>query len=432
MCMKDRCMLPSSHQVHTEARQSPAEGALLAEAFSDFISASARLELSYRELQMEVGELSAALSERNQALSASLSENRNMGFTLERILEAMPCGVLVVNAEGSVRLANPEANRLLALSGTGAPSLGTIGLRLGLNLEFEMPEDYAEEGEQELSFESVEGRHWIAVRRVRLPGPETGAANYSAQQLNLDPGSRRAESVLMLRDISARKRMEEERESARDAVALAQVSAVLAHEIRNPLASLELFAGLITDSPERSGEWLSHLRAGIRSLSGTVNNVLTLHGHLTLAPEPVDVATEARLAVNFLQPLAQQAGISLQLEMEPDELWTFGNKSAFHQILLNLCSNALRHTPPQGRVYVICAAPAEVGEPIRLSVIDNGCGMSPHVLARLFEPGFSGSGTTPGLGLAVCQRLLRQHGGALRVQSRVGQGSTFTLEFPQA
>lgn len=426
-------MMSRSHQVHTEARPSPAEGVLLAEAFSDFISASARLELSYRELQTEVGELSAALSERNQALSASLSENKNMGLTLERILESMPCGVLVVNAEGSVRLANPEANRLLALSGAEITGLGTIGLHLGLNLEIELFEDCADEGEQELSFESAEGRHWIAVRRVRLPAPETGpAAIGSRGGIATDAGPRRAESVLMLRDISARKRMEAEREAARDAVALAQVSALLAHEIRNPLASLELFAGLITDSPERSGEWLSHLRAGIRSLSSTVNNVLTLHGNATLVPEPVDVATEARSAVNFLQPLAQQAGISLELEMEPDELWSFGNKSALHQILLNLCSNALRHTPAHGRVRVFCASPAGVGEPIRLSVIDNGCGMSAHVLSRLFEPGFSGSGTTPGLGLAVCERLLRQHGYALHVQSRVGEGSTFTLELPQA
>ena len=395
--------------------------AMLSRAFSDFISASARLELSYRDLGAEVAELSLALSQRNQELSDSRSENRTMGLTLQRILEAIPCGVLVADSGGAVRLANPEAARLLALSAAQMPTLRSIeqqtGLDLGTAQEIAATIDGAE---QELSFESSAGRHWIGLRRVQL----TGRPNDAGAEAG-------AEAVFTLQDISARKRMEQEREGARDAVALAQVSALLAHEIRNPLASLELFAGLIADSPERRDEWISHLRAGIRSLSGTVNNVLALHGAAAPALEHLQVASEMSLAVEFLQPLAQRASVALLLEAAPEPLRIRANKSAFHQLLLNLCSNALRHTRAGGTVCVRSSVAARGQGWVWISVTDTGCGIPREHLPRLFEGGFSGSGTTPGLGLAVCERIMRQHGGAIHVQSRVGHGTTFTLEFQQ-
>lgn len=404
---------------------SPSQETLLATAFSEFITASARLELSYRDLQAEVAELSLALSERSQELDASLSLNRNMGLALQRIVEAMPCGVMVIEGNGTVRLANPEAARLLALSAAQMPTLGSIEEHTGIDLRcfgfHEKGDQNGDGAEQEFSFESSAGRHWIAVRRVPLPAEQDPAL-----QKNI------AQAVLTLQDISARKRLEHEREAARDAVALAQVSAVLAHEIRNPLASLELFAGLIVDSPERREEWISHLRAGIRSLSGTVNNVLTLHGGAVPAMERLDLATEGALAVSFLQPLAQRAQVALSLEMAADALFIRANRSAFHQILLNLCSNALRHTKGGGTVRIRCSRQPETGGAVQVSVIDTGCGIPTQHMPKLFEGGFSGSGTTPGLGLAVCERLMRQHGGAIRAESRVGYGSTFSLEFQAA
>ncbi len=414
-------MLPSSHQTHIQVHPPAIAGEELAEAFSDFISASARLELSYRELQGEVAELTQALSERNQALSRSQSENRSMGQTLERIVEAMPCGVLVVNADGEVQLANPEAARLVGLSGALGQAPEKLQSAIGLE-----PARYeiADETEQEFSIESPSGTRWVAMRRVPLGGVDRLA--------NAGWPVRGPQAVIMLRDISAQKRMEQEREAARDSVALAQVAALLAHEIRNPLASLELFAGLIEEGPERAEEWISHLRAGIRSLAGTVNNVLTLHGGAPIALEAVNVADEAELSVSFLQPMARQAGVDLRLQVEGDEIWCRTNKSALQQILLNLCSNALRHTPAGGLVRVVCSAAPGADASARIAVIDTGCGIAQQHLARLFEAGFSGSGVTPGLGLAVCERLVRQQGGALHVTSRPGYGSTFTLELSQA
>lgn len=405
-----------------ELPQRSSDGVLLTEAISGFIAASSRLEDSYRDLQAEVAELSQALSERNRALSESLSENKAMGDRLQHILEAIPCGVLVVAEDGSVWLANPEATRLLALSTSPALDAGSAYPKLRLYLELHTPPAVDEESEQEFAFDRPEGRVWVAIRRVDLP----------ATTLTLVG---RAKTVLTLRDITVRKRMEQEREAARDAVALAQLSAILAHEIRNPLASMELFAGLLKEDPTRSDEWLSHLRASIRSLSGTVNNVLTLNGNTSLALNTIDIPEEAALAVEFLQPLARQAEVSLRFlpDTSGSSSKAYGNRGALHQILLNLCANALRHTPGGGTVHVSCQA-STVGSvaSLRITVTDTGCGIPTDHLPHVFKVGFSGSGASSGLGLAVCDRLARQMAGSLSVTSRVGHGSTFTLEIPQA
>ncbi len=413
------CMAQVSHQVHINA-SSGSSGDQLAQGFSEFITASARLELSYRELQARVATLTLRLDEQGRALQDSLSEKDHTTALLRQLVEAMPCGVLLLNEDETVRLANPEAARLLALSSAQMPT-GPLGDRSTASASASHLASLlsgTEDGtEQEFCFESSAGRHWISSRRVQLP---------SFSPSSMQTGC----AALILQDISPRKLEEQRRESARDTVALAQISALLAHEIRNPLASLELFAGLLADSPDRKEEWLSHLRAGIRSLSGTVNNVLTLHGEALPAVERVELSSEVTSAIQFLQPLAQQAQVQLLQEPKEGELWVRANRSAIHQLMLNLVTNALRHTSSGGSVRVHVQRSDR--HTVLLSVRDTGAGIAAEHLPRLFEGGFSASGTRPGLGLAVCTRLMQHQGGSINVQSQPGQGSTFILEFQTA
>ena len=410
-------LLTGSSGVAASEDRSPV---LLREAFSEFIAASARLEISYRELQGEVQELGRELAERNLALGASLAENRAMRESLEQILDAMPCGVLVVESAGEIRMRNPEAARLLAMEPERMRSLSEVRSERGIDLGSHRNAG-DDSGEQELAIHGPGGERWLAVRRRMLD--ETAGVGRPASAA----GDGR--SVVILRDVSARRQMEAERDRARSSVALAEVSAVLAHEIRNPLASMELFAGLMEDCPERAGDWVSPMRAGIRALAGTVNNVLAMHCGAAPATERVEFGRELALAAAFLQPQAEQAGIAVEIEEVAGAglLTARANRSAVQQIVMNLVTNALRHTPAGGKVTL---GARRVTEAVQVSVRDTGCGMPAESLPRLFHERFSGSGSTSGLGLAVCGRLMRQMGGLIAVETELGQGSTFTLEFP--
>ena len=206
---------------------------LLADAFSEFISASARLEASYATLQQEVTHLSHELADRNSALKASLAENQRVHGALQQIVASMPCGVLVVEGDGSVSMINPEGRRLLDLGSEAGNDLVGISARAGIDLAGFLARNSSAEDEQEFCRVSDGAKRWLSVHDRRLfSGDETGSYGPEHQQ-----------TILILRDVTLHKQAEHERERARKATALSEVATTLAHEIRNPLASLELFAG---------------------------------------------------------------------------------------------------------------------------------------------------------------------------------------------
>ncbi|HTV16371.1 MAG TPA: PAS domain-containing sensor histidine kinase [Acidobacteriaceae bacterium] len=409
-------MLPSSHAVpiNVPGLQNPQQ---LADAFSEFISASALLETSYRDLQQEVAHLGVELAQRNAELTRSLEANSRMRAALQQMIDSMPCGVVVLNALESIVTINPEAIRLLDLRERRPRTLHALAQTS--QVDFEALAATAEGTcETEISLATGSGPAWLAIsRRELIP-----AARAEANALR---------SIWILRDITSTKQAEQEREAARRATTLAEISTILAHEIRNPLASLELFAGLIAQDGDANPEWVGHLQAGIRTLSGTVNNVLSMTGDLLARRRLLDLPACVKSGVEFVRPIAEQSGVSLNFESGNDAWIVEGNEDAIRQILLNLISNAIRHTKAGGRVDVSTRLEAHEGS--KRSVVevrDSGCGMPGEILDHLFEAGFSGTGETPGLGLAVCKRLMAQHRGSIRVTSRLGEGSNFQLEFP--
>jgi two-component system sensor histidine kinase FlrB len=408
-------MLPGSHPVpmnepNVAVLHSPQ---LLADAFSEFISASATLEASYRDLQREVAHLSVELSERNAELTRSLQENDRMRATLQQIIDSMPCGVLVLDAEQRIVTINPEGRRLLGLRSARAKTL--CELSEISQIDFGALVTETGERDNEICLTSLGKKRWLAVGRRELD----------------DASAARFQSIWILRDITADKLAEQQRESARRTTTLAEISTILAHEIRNPLASLELFAGLIEEDRGDTEQWVANLRAGIRTLSGTVNNVLSMNGDGRKRLVPVGLSQCVKSGVEFVQPIAQQAGVALRFSPAESPITVQGNEDALRQITLNLISNAIRHTPVGGSVEVAVRAETRHGT-VRgiVTVRDSGCGIPQDLLSHIFEPGFSGTGETPGLGLAVCKRLMAQHRGEIRVQSHVGQGTEFELEFP--
>ena len=442
----------------------PSGAGLLADAFSAFISAASRLEGSYAELQGQVAQLGLELAERNAALNASLAENERMRAALQQIVDSMPCGVLVLENDGGLSMINPEGMRLLELAplqagepvaalaqmpgqgqgrsstqtgmeGPARPagrSLDAISAHAGIDLSSFVADTTIPDGEQEFCVALACGKRWIEVRKRRLHGREPDEHGAST-------APNRGQTILILRDITAHKQAEQERERARRATALAEVAAMLAHEIRNPLTSLELFAGLIAESESLASgngpelRWISHMRAGIRSLAGTVNNVLSFHGARFPVLAPLSLSEAIESSVEFVRPIAEQAGVAL--EFAPDagrsgQAMVLGNESGLQQVVLNLVSNAVRYTAKGGRVRVALGPSEAAAGRIQIEFADSGSGIRPEDLPEIFRAGFSASGNTSGLGLAVCGQIVAQHGGAMRVSSKLGSGTTFYVELP--
>jgi signal transduction histidine kinase len=396
----------------------PAEGVSLEErslvrAFALFTDAAASLERSYFRLQAELAGLRHELEERNRDLAGSLEQNRRMRQHLDRILEGLPCGVLAVEAGGQVSISNPEAQRLVGIAPRAelAEPGGTADWAIGLLREAQTG------GEEQECFCAASAAQWIAIRRAQLPSEDGGSA------------------IFILRDISEAKRHQQERELLERREALAQMSTVLAHEIRNPLGSLELFAGLLAACGLQGEprQWVEHVRAGLRTLSATVNNVLHFHSQPHPELAPTDLGAVLGAVEEFLRPLAEQAKVRMELAHNLHGVFIPADRHRLEQVLFNLALNAFRAMPHGGELRISGGVPAGAGSGLaRVEVADSGAGIAAENLERIFEPGFSTRKDSPGLGLAVCKAIVAQHDGLVRVASQLGGGTTFTLEFPLA
>lgn len=394
----------------------------LADAFSLFIAASDRLEESHRQLHAEVARLRQELEERNRALASSLTENERMRTVLAEMLDALPCGVVVVElpTERIVRL-NPQGSRLLELPISESASRSGLPdwIRAAIQAALRSPDEHGYE--QEVCFQREGKKRWIAIRYTRMSGACAGVESHLAQV------------ILIVRDVTSHKNAEQEREAARNVFALAEVSAVLAHEIRNPLGSLELLTRCLAEDSglsDESKQCVEHLQAGVRSLSATVSNVLGFHSLGRPSMRPLELTSVLRNSVEFIRPLAKQREVELKLQPALNEVVIEGEQDGLKQVFLNLLCNGLQHTPFGGRIVVTSRVESwEGGNTAVIEFSDTGRGISPENLSRIFDPGFSTTGSS-GLGLAVCRRIVEQHRGTITVRSEFGHGATFQLEIP--
>ena len=228
-----------------------------------------------------------------------------------------------------------------------------------------------------------------------------------------------------------RRELEETHAKLRREQALAEVAALLAHEVRNPLGSLELFVGLLAES-ELDGErreWVERVQTGLRTLAATVNNVLHFHSLPQPARAPVDLGQLLEWARDFFLPLARQSRVVFSLQNQVAGVLLDADRHRLEQVLLNLVLNAM-HAMPGGGWIELGGRKTEDGRAVALSIADTGSGILPEHRARIFEPGFSTRSASPGLGLAVCRKIVEQHKGTITVASPPGRGAIFTLTFP--
>ncbi len=221
--------------------------------------------------------------------------------------------------------------------------------------------------------------------------------------------------------------LEKEREAARHSRALAEVATLLAHEIRNPLASLELFAGLLAESNqlgEDNRQIVAHVQAGLRTLAATVNNVLQFHGNHRTGLSPTNIANVVRVTLDFLRPLAIQSGVELGFEDTLGEVCVPADPHALQQVLLNLAMNSIRFMPNGGALNI---TGSESEKYVELTVSDTGPGIPPESRPHIFKPGFTTRAGSVGLGLTVCKKIMEQHGGKIEVSDADSPGAAFVL-----
>lgn len=219
--------------------------------------------------------------------------------------------------------------------------------------------------------------------------------------------------------------------------------ASLSHELRTPLSTVIGFAELLAAKKAgplnaKQEHYVNYIGRGGQQLLNMVNHVLDLStvkaGRMTIESEPLDAVTATRSALLQVAPMATAKGVELSVDAGEPTIRMVADPQRLHQILLNLLSNAIKFTPAGGLVTIGVAQ--EDPETTTFAVGDTGCGISADNLDYIFDEyrqvgsGAARSSEGAGLGLALSSQIAGLMGGAVTVQSTVGQGSCFTLHLP--
>jgi len=256
-----------------------------------------------------------------------------------------------------------------------------------------------------------------------------------------------------VRDITDRKQAEEERgRLIREQVARQEAEranqmkdeflAILSHELRTPLNAILGWSRLLRVKKfdeETIDKALETIERNAKSQAQLIEDILDvsriLRGKLNLNKHPIRLESVIELAIDSLQPLAEEKSIVLELTCSPNVGQVLGDFDRLQQIVWNLLSNAIKFTQEEGKVEVRLES---VGDEAQIQIIDNGIGIEPDFLPYVFDRFRQADSSTTrsygglGLGLAIVRHLVEQHGGKVYAENNPGEGAKFTVALPLA
>ncbi len=339
-----------------------------------------------------------------------------------QVLHYMADGVLVVDGQCSVKLVNPAAEQLLGCTEDGAlgrgleellgPGAAIVRDSLRRDLPYTQEEITAGGGDQEGT-----------------------PLQMSVSPLRSDSGSMSG-AVVTLTDLRRTKEQEEERSKLHRLAVLAEVSAVVAHEIRNPLAGM--VAGIqhlltkFRSGDESHDALLRILKEGER-VDRIIEDILliTRPPHLNVAP--CDISDVVGRVLDEYEQKASAQGVQIRRYHSSGLPLVRGDEKRLGQALSKLVVNGIEAMPDGGQLDVVIIGPARDGaEYVEVEIGDHGVGIKERDRGRLFEPFYTTKARGTGLGMVIAKRIIDEHGGEIEVQSAEEEGTKILVRLPLA
>ena len=353
-----------------------------------------------------------------RAYTSSQETLRDIKALAGDILSSMDQAVITTDLQGSVTSINERGLEMLDadLSCVGR-SLGK--LTLGVQLEQQRVESTSEES-------SAKRRDIIKT----MDGMDRVLRPY-CQTLS-DADNNEIGYVLQLRDVTARVLTDDRMRRMERYMGLGALAVGLHHEIKNPLAALSLHVQLLEEEFEagHSSDEVRRMLSVIRTEMTRVGGVLegfrdfASPGRLNIAP--VNLRDLIHCQIDLIQPRAEEQSVKVDALLPDDlSLDVTGDRVRLEQVLLNLLINALEAMPNGGRLSIAATIEFDM---VCVEVSDTGPGVPDDLREKIFDPYFTTKGEGTGLGLALCDKIMRQHDGGLTLQTSTA--TTFRMSLP--
>ncbi|MBD3390883.1 MAG: PAS domain S-box protein [Chitinivibrionales bacterium] len=399
----------------------------LEKAFLDFQERAEKLSSAYADMQADFKKLNLELDRKNRELADSLARQEETQTYLSSILESMNSGVIGIDVAGTVT----QFNRAAAdITGQGPDTV------LGRSYTEVFSREAREHGRLLDVLRTGGGHVWdekVIWHREGYPVP----VSYQTATLR-DQSGRTLGAVEIFNDISKIKALEEEMQRTKTMAALGEMSATVAHEIRNPLGAMGVWAGLLDrdfdrDDPRR--KTLKRIIDGLARLNRIVSNLLVYSRPLEARLRRValqDILTETVDFVEIeIERLGQHVTVTRAFAGE-DSVTVMADPEKMQQVIMNLCMNALQAMPDGGdlRVSVEDSPKGSAGYAC-FEVTDTGEGIEEERLEKIFDPFHTTKENGTGLGLAIVKKFVEHHSGYIRVRSTKGRGTSVRVFLPR-
>ena len=231
--------------------------------------------------------------------------------------------------------------------------------------------------------------------------------------------------------------LEAQLHQAEKAAVVGRLAAAIAHEIRNPLNYINLTLDHLRSSfspadPERREKFdrlANQLKTEVGRINRHITDFLKYSRPSALELQPTNLRTEAEDALRIIEAQATENGIETHLEQHGDVPLVMADKEALRSVFTNLLLNGLQAIDGHGGGLNITISKAANGQ-AEIEISDTGRGIAPEDISKVFEPYYSTKETGTGLGLAIVKKAIDDHGGSIRVVSKIGSGTTFTITLP--
>jgi two-component system sensor histidine kinase FlrB len=370
----------------------------LEHAFGVFNELSERLTTAYGQLEGRVAGLTRELERSRSERLAETAQKEHLADQLGVLLEALPAAIVLVDVRDRVDRFNPAAEQLF-------PGLAW-------------------------------GRRWSEIKsEVVAAEPAPGdwhlhdGRRVSVSQRPLNDRGR----ILVVVDMTDQRLMQERIERQDRLSAMGEMAAQLAHQVRTPLSASVLYAGQLAKgnlSDQQRQQFGAKLLEGLRHTETLVRDMLAFSRGGSFSSSPIRVDDALTVAIASLQPRLRQLNASLHLDLdEADNCLIAGNQDALAGAFSNLIDNALNHGGEHVNVNISTSIADD--DSLLLVFEDDGPGIDPVALPRIFDPFFTTRERGTGLGLAVVQAVVLEHGGALRAVDPARGGARFEIQLPR-
>ncbi|MDH5740987.1 MAG: ATP-binding protein [Nitrospira sp.] len=385
----------------------PEERDLLQAAFRSFDEAAQTLQQSYTALTARVEQMDVELAHSNDALRRQLCENEAMRMHLTGILESLSTGVLVVDEHEVITRGNQAAEAIL-----GATE-GELRDRVALEVLTRLGVSVCDRPQRL-------GQTVVSISQVPLRKDSNGGSSH----------------LILIQDVTRIYQLEEQLQRKDRLAAMGELIGRIAHEVRNPLGSVELFASMLQRDLDKD----SPAKRYAEQISQAVQLMDRLLANLLLYTRPARMARGWHISEPLIRDSIKLAAhaitkvpIEIRVDIDPDISSLWCHDGQLKQVILNLVVNAVQAMPNGGLLTISLhkEPPQTLGIPaVRLTVRDSGVGIDPDHRSRVFDPFFTTKDEGTGLGLAIVYSIVDAHQGRIDVHSAIGQGTAFTIILP--